>query len=78
MIKNLSHISLFTNSLFKIKKFYVQKLKLKIIHEFKNGNNKTYGYFLSAKKNTFLEFFLTKKKINFLNKKYNIYIPYLL
>jgi catechol 2,3-dioxygenase-like lactoylglutathione lyase family enzyme len=69
MIKNLSHISLFTNSLLKIKKFYIKKLKLKIIHEFKNNNNETYGYFLSAGKNTFLEFFLTKKRINFLNKK---------
>ena len=69
MIKNLSHISLFTNSLLKIKKFYIKKLKLRIIHEFKNNNNETYGYFLSASKNTFLEFFLTKKKINFLNKK---------
>jgi catechol 2,3-dioxygenase-like lactoylglutathione lyase family enzyme len=62
MIKNLSHVSLFTNSLSKIKKFYVKKLKLKIIHEFKNSKSKTYGYFLSANKNTFVEFFLTKKK----------------
>jgi catechol 2,3-dioxygenase-like lactoylglutathione lyase family enzyme len=69
MIKNLSHVSLFTNSLSKIKKFYVKKLKLKIIHEFKNSKRKTYGYFLSANKNTFIEFFLTKKKINSLNKK---------
>ena len=69
MIKNLTNISLFTNSLLKIKKFYIKKLKLRIIHEFKNNNNETYGYFLSASKNTFLEFFLTKKKINFLNKK---------
>ena len=69
MIKNLSHVSLFTNSLSKIKKFYVKKLKLKIIHEFKNSKSKTYGYFLSANKNTFVEFFLTKKKINSFNKK---------
>lgn len=62
MIKNLSHVSLFTNSLSKVKKFYVKIIKLKIVHEFKNSNNKTYGYFLSANKNTFLEFFLTKKK----------------
>ena len=54
MIKNLSHVSLFTNSLSKIKKFYVKKLKLKIIHEFKNSKSKTYGYFLSANKNTFV------------------------
>jgi catechol 2,3-dioxygenase-like lactoylglutathione lyase family enzyme len=69
MIKNLSHISFFTNSLSKIKKFYVKKLQLKIIHEFKNKKNQSYGYFLSANNNTFLEFFLTKKKINFLNIK---------
>jgi catechol 2,3-dioxygenase-like lactoylglutathione lyase family enzyme len=69
MIKNLSHVSLFSNSLSKIKKFYVKKLKLKIIHEFKNSKNQTYGYFLSANKNTFIEFFLTKKKINSFDKK---------
>ena len=62
MVKNLSHISLFTNSLLKVKKFYVKKLKLKIIHKFKNNNKKTYGYFLSANKNTFVEFFFKKKK----------------
>ena len=67
MIKNLSHVSLFTNSLLKVKKFYVKKLKLKIIHEFKNNSKKTYGYFLSANDNTFVEFFATKKKINFHN-----------
>jgi catechol 2,3-dioxygenase-like lactoylglutathione lyase family enzyme len=68
MVKNLSHISLFTNSLLKVKKFYVKKLKLKIIHEFKNNKKQIYGYFLSANKNTFVEFFLKKKKINFSNK----------
>jgi catechol 2,3-dioxygenase-like lactoylglutathione lyase family enzyme len=69
MIKNLSHISLFTNSLSKIKKFYVKKLQLKIVHKFKNKKNETYGFFLSANENTFVEFFLTKKKINSLNKE---------
>ena len=69
MIKNLSHVSLFTNSLSKVKKFYVKKLRLKIIHKFKNTDGKVYGYFLSANKNTFVEFFLTKKKINYLKKK---------
>lgn len=67
MIKNLSHISLFTNSLSKVENFYVKKLELKIVHKFKNKDNEVYGYFLSANKNTFLEFFLTEKKINFDN-----------
>jgi catechol 2,3-dioxygenase-like lactoylglutathione lyase family enzyme len=71
MIENLSHVSLLTNSLTKIKKFYVKKMKLKIIHEFKNSKGKTYGYFLAANKNTFVEFFFTKKKINSFNKKNN-------
>ena len=69
MIKNLSHISLFTNSLYKVNKFYVKKLGLKVVHKFKNKDNKVYGYFLSIDKNTFLEFFLTNKRINFNNKK---------
>ena len=67
MIKNLSHISLTTNSLEKVQKFYVKKLGLKIIHKFKNKNKKLYGYFISANQNTFLEFFYSKKKIKFKN-----------
>ena len=68
MIKNLSHISLLSNSLNKVKNFYVKKLGLKIVHEFRNENNELYGYFLSSNKNTFLEFFKSKKKINFNNR----------
>ena len=48
MIKNLSHISLTSNSLEKVKKFYVNKLRLKIVHEFRNEKNELYGYFLSS------------------------------
>lgn len=62
-VKNLSHISISTKSLSKVKKFYVELLNLKIIHEFKNKkNNETYGFFLSSGKNTFLEFFKNKDK----------------
>ena len=68
MIKNLSHISLTSNSLEKVKKFYVNKLHLKIVHEFRNEKNELYGYFLSSNKNTFIEVFKTIKKINFKNK----------
>ena len=68
MIKNLSHISLMSNSLNKVKNFYVNKLGLKIAHEFRNEKNELYGYFLSSNKNTFLEIFKTTKKINFKNK----------
>jgi len=71
MIKNLSHVSLMSNSLNKVKNFYVKKLGLKIIHEFRNEKNELYGYFLSSNKDTFLEIFKTKKKINFKNKKNN-------
>ena len=67
MIKNLSHISLTTNSLEKVQRFYVKKLGLKIIHKFKNKNKKLYGYFISANQNTFLFFFYSKKKIKFKN-----------
>jgi catechol-2,3-dioxygenase len=69
MIQNLSHISLLTNSLEKVKNFYIKKLKLKIIHEFRNEKSELYGLFINANKSTFLEFFLTKKKINFSNRK---------
>jgi len=63
MIKNLSHVSLMSNSLNKVKNFYVKKLGLKIIHEFRNEKNELYGYFLSSNKDTFLEIFKTKKKL---------------
>ena len=36
MIRNLSHISLGTNSLEKVYKFYIEKLGLKIVHKFIN------------------------------------------
>tara|TARA_B110000483_G_scaffold116796_1_gene141463 strand:+ start:2027 stop:2383 length:357 start_codon:yes stop_codon:yes gene_type:complete len=58
-----------SNSLVKVKNFYIKKLGLKIAHEFRNQNNDLYGYFLKSNNNTFLEFFFTKKKINFKYKK---------
>ena len=65
MIKNLSHISLSTNSIVKVKKFYVDLLGLKIIHKFINPDTKElYGFFLLSGKQTYLEFFKTKKIIN--------------
>ena len=51
-----------------VEKHVAKKLGLKIVHEFRNENNDLYGYFLSSKNNTFLEFFKTKKKINFSNR----------
>lgn len=69
MIKSLSHLSLSTNSLKNVYKFYVNILGLKVIHTFINDKNReVYGYFLSTNNNTFLEFFNSKNKINF---KYN-------
>ena len=65
MIKNLSHISLTTNSLKKVYNFYVKLLGLKIVHKFVNYKTKeVYGYFLSSNNNTFLEFFKSTKKAN--------------
>lgn len=63
MIKNLSHVSLSTNSLTKVKNFYVKKLGLKIIHEFRNEKKKLYGYFLKSGNDSYIEFFLSKQKI---------------
>ena len=60
-VKNLSHISLSAKSLDNVKSFYVDLLKLKITHEFRNKkNNELYGFFLSSGKRTFLEFFKNK------------------
>ena len=70
MIKQLSHISYLTNSLKKVENFYVKKLNLKIVHIFKNNRDKIYGYFISSNKNTFLEFFLTNKKLSYKNIHY--------
>ncbi len=62
-VKNLSHISLSSKSLKKVKKFYVDLLKFKIVHEFKNNKtNEIYGFFLYSGKNTYLEFFKSKNK----------------
>ena len=62
MITRLSHVSLSSNSLIKVKNFYVKKLGLKIVHEFRNEKNQLYGYFLKTKNNSYLEFFQMKKK----------------
>ena len=64
MIKNISHISLYSKSLTKIKKFYCEFLNLKISHYFKNSKGEEYGLFIKANKDTFLEFFLSIKKRN--------------
>jgi len=61
MIKNLSHISLTTNSLKKVHNFYVKLLGLKVVHKFINYKGDLYGYFLSSGKNTYLEFFKSNK-----------------
>lgn len=67
MIKNISHISLFTKNFKKVKKFYVKLLGMKIVHEFKNNQGKTYGIFIFVGKGTFLEFFQTKKNLKINN-----------
>ncbi len=68
LVKNLSHISLSSKSLEKVKKFYVDLLGFKKIHEFKNPQtNEIYGFFLSSGSNTFLEFFKSRNKRKFGN-----------
>ena len=70
MIKQVSHISYLTNSLKKVENFYIKKLNLKIVHVFRNKINEIYGYFISSNSNTFLEFFLSKKKLLVKNMNY--------
>ena len=55
--KQLAHISLFTNDLKKVEKFYCNILGMKIAHKFINSKNEIYGFFLSSGNSTFLEFF---------------------
>ena len=78
MIRNLSHISLGTNSLEKVYKFYIEKLGLKIVHKFINKKNgEVYGYFISSNKNTYLEFFNSKKKFTVIEVKFILDIFFL-
>ena len=69
MIYSLSHVSISYKDLNKVEHFYIKILGLKKIHEFKNKNI-TYGIFLYAGNNTFLEFFYSKKKV--INKNSNL------
>ena len=62
MLSKLSHISLTTNNLNKVKKFYVDLLGFKIVHKFTNDKKKDYGYFIYCGNGTFLEFFNSNKK----------------
>ena len=65
LIKRLSHVSLFSNNLEKVIKFYCGILKFKVAHKFINKkNDELYGLFLYVGGNTMLEFFKTKKKIS--------------
>ena len=57
MIKTLSHISLSSSNLEKVKKFYIDILKFKIVHKFINPKtNFEYGIFIFCGNNTLLEF----------------------
>ena len=62
-IKKISHISLSTNNLKKTINFYKNILGFKIVHRFKNKNNKLYGVFFLIGKGTFLEIFNSYKKL---------------
>ena len=69
LIKKLSHISLFSKDLKKVENFYCKILNLKVAHKFKNKKNgQIYGLFIYAGDNTMLEFFITKKKLNYNSK----------
>jgi catechol 2,3-dioxygenase-like lactoylglutathione lyase family enzyme len=63
MIRSLSHISLSSSNLDKVKKFYIDILKFKIVHKFINPKtNFEYGIFIFCGNNTLLEFFYDKEK----------------
>ena len=50
MIKSLSHISLTSNDLKKVEKFYIKILNFKIAHRFINQKKETYGLFIFCNK----------------------------
>ena len=63
MIRSLSHISLSSSNLEKVKKFYIDILNFKIVHKFINPKtNFEYGIFIFCGNNTLLEFFFMIKK----------------
>ena len=71
MIKNLSHISLTTNSLKKVYNFYVKILGLKVVHKFINDEGDLYGYFLSSGKNVSMSWWISRSILGFnTNKPY--------
>ena len=58
VIKQLSHVSISTKSIDKVKKFCINILAIKTIHKFiKKNNNEFYGLFFDFKNKTFLKFF---------------------
>ena len=68
--KSLSHLSLFSRDLAKVKSFYCDILNFKIAHTFINKKKKIYGIFIIFNHGKImLEFFLTKKKFKE-NQKY--------
>ena len=70
MIKNLSHLSLSTESLEKVKNLNINILDFKIAHNFINNKNEIYGFFIYCGNNTFIEFFKVEKLM--INKQ-NLY-----
>ena len=72
MIRSLSHISLSSSNLEKVKKFYIDILNFKIVHKFINPKtNFEYGIFIFCGNNTLLEFFYDKEKTK---KKGELYL----
>lgn len=57
MIGHLSHACFTTSDLAATRRFYEDILKFKVVHEFRNDRNETYGLYFGIGNSTFLEFF---------------------
>lgn len=57
MLKRLSHACLGSTDLSRTLSFYRDLLGCEVVHEFRNPAGKLYGFFLSCRNGTFLEFF---------------------
>ena len=58
-IKQLSHVCLYMDDLQEAEKIFVDILKRPYAHEFVNGDNKKYGFFIDIGRGTFVEIIKT-------------------
>ena len=63
-LKRLAHVCMPVIDLEKIRVFYCDILKCRVIHEFVNKDHQTYGLFIYINNDSFLEFFRSSDESN--------------